>query len=135
MGRKMLKYGWGIWASYFLTLWAVSHPHFMEAKIKKITFDFFKVEYGPKSPKNLKGILVSELPSFSPFPKDSKIHFFPRKTEKMGSLILGSVLSNHMDGLPPSWDMREKKLADLSISDDSGLAHFTSFLFDPSMNF
>ena len=90
---------------------------------------FYKIKYLGKNTRKLSGILKDDLTKFNTFYKSGKHNSFPYSSKIMNGFILGTVLSNHMDGLPSSYDNVNKKLEDLKLEGSQGLAHLTSFLF------
>lgn len=102
-------------------------------KTKKINFDFYKIKYKGKNTRKLSGILKSDITKFDTFYKNGRHNSFPYKIKEMNGFILGTILANHMEGLPSSYDNKHKTLEDLKLEGSQGLAYLTSFLYDSEL--
>jgi len=102
-------------------------------KTKRINFDFYKIKITGKNKRKLAGILKTEISKFKSFNKNNRHNSFPYDIKEMNGYVLGTILANHMDGLPSSYDNSKKKLEDLKLEGSQGLAYFTSFLYDSEL--
>jgi hypothetical protein len=101
---------------------------------QKIHFDFYKIGYTKTSKRKLGKILKKEdVTQFKEFNKAGKEHSFALPIKQQQGFVLGTILSNQMSNIPSSYDKLEKKLTTLNIKPSQGLAHLTSFLYDPAL--
>jgi hypothetical protein len=78
-------------------------------------------------------VLLSKLHRYRKVNKASGLIVLVGDIEKRNHFIFGTLAHNQMNDLPQSWDHETGEAGDLALTPSQGLAHYTSFLFDPAL--
>lgn len=101
---------------------------------RALNFDFYELSV-PDEPRSLLKDALKKSPStYYHLNKPTGQIWNFGDFERDGAFIYGTLVFNQMMELPPSFDNRTRKLGQLRLSDDQGLAHATSFLLDTDLN-
>lgn len=105
--------------------------------LKTLNFDAFKLKVTNDQQDLIpfETILLDKRSAYRVLVKSSGPISVIADISRNGKFIYGTLAHNQMNDLPPFLDTTTGETGELPLTDTQGLAHYTSFLFDPELQF